>query len=55
MLKSLSNKYKLGEGNPQKVKKMKNNPKLDNACCDIYIYGLYPYRYSLDAELYGLH
>ena len=31
------------------------NPKLDNACCDIYIYRLYICRYSLDAELYGLY
>ena len=30
------------------------NPELDNACCDIYVYGLYLYRYSLDTELYGL-
>ena len=30
------------------------DPELDNTCCDIYIYGLYLCRYSLDAELYGL-
>ena len=54
MLKSLSDKYKLGEGNPQKVKKTKNNPELDNVYCNIYIYRLYLYRYSLDIELYRL-
>ena len=34
--------------------KLEYNPKLDNICCDIYIYGLYLYRYSLDTELYRL-
>jgi len=31
------------------------NPELDNACCDMCVYGLYPCRYSSDAELYGLY
>ena len=30
------------------------DPELDNICCNIYIYGLYLYRYSLDIELYRL-
>ena len=30
------------------------DPELDNACCDMCVYGLYPCRYSSDAELYGL-
>ena len=34
--------------------KLEYDPELDNACYDIYIYGLYLYRYSLDIELYGL-
>ena len=34
--------------------KSKYNPKLDNVYCDIYIYGLYLCRYSLDIELYRL-
>ena len=34
--------------------KSEYNPKLDNACCNIYAYRLYLYRYSLDIELYGL-
>ena len=34
--------------------KSEYNPKLDNACCNIYIYRLYLYRYSLDTELYRL-
>ena len=34
--------------------KSEYNPKLDNTCCDMCVYGLYPYRYSLDIELYGL-
>jgi len=35
--------------------KLEYNPRLDNIYCDIYIYRLYPYRYSLDAELYRLN
>ena len=35
--------------------KLEYNPKLDNACYDIYAYRLYLCRYSLDIELYGLH
>ena len=34
--------------------KLEYNPKLDNTCCDIYIYRLYLYYYSLDLELYRL-
>ena len=30
------------------------DPELDNACCDMCIYGLYPCRYGSDTELYGL-
>ena len=30
------------------------NPKLDNACCDIYIYKLYPCRYSSNTKFFKL-
>ena len=40
--------------NKDTASKLEYNPELDNACCDIYIYRLYLYRYSLDIELYGL-
>ena len=33
--------------------KLEYNPKLDNTCCDIYIYRLYLYRYSLDLEFFN--
>ena len=34
--------------------KSEYDPKLDNVCCDMYVYGLYLCRYSLDTELYRL-
>ena len=34
--------------------KSEYNPELDNTYCNIYVYRLYPYRYSLDIELYRL-
>jgi hypothetical protein len=30
------------------------DPELDDACCDMCVYGLYPCRYSSDAEFFGL-
>ena len=34
--------------------KSEYNPELNNTYCDIYIYGLYPCRYSSNAEFFGL-
>ena len=31
------------------------NPKLDNICCDMCVYGLYPCRYNFNVEFFGLN
>ena len=41
--------------NEDTAPKSEYNPKLDNMCCDIYIYKLYLYCYSSDIELYRLY
>ena len=40
--------------NKDTAPELEYNPKLDNVYCDIYVYGLYLCRYSLDIELYRL-